>query len=263
MGNIGENIDFGSCTGEDIIMNLMVDDGNSTRGHRTNIFKEKFAVTGIACGVHTQYKHCAVFDYASQITPKGGARGGEAFSNLGSSRHPTFGTPNMNLLSADLNNGGLQQGRKEIVIENKPEVRQTQVEEKEKEKKSKKGSCGCFGGLFGSSTAKNNTPLPQQKSEQNGGNAGVQSMGNVQLGGYPVQQQQAYYEPEVQPQAQSGEDRFANMQIKLGEGDDEPVGYVEVSTSVATRTVNGVRTTKEVKTYKMANGSMQVREKEY
>jgi uncharacterized protein YkwD len=47
-----ENCDYGNANAIDIIMSLAVDDGVSSRGHRTNIFKPDAKVIGIACGPH-------------------------------------------------------------------------------------------------------------------------------------------------------------------------------------------------------------------
>ena len=38
---ISENIDFGGFTGEDVIINLLVDDGVEDRSHRSNLFNTK------------------------------------------------------------------------------------------------------------------------------------------------------------------------------------------------------------------------------
>lgn len=65
---IAENCDYGSCTGLDIIMSLAIDDGVSSRGHRTNIFNPSAKLVGVASGMHTEYDHCCVLDYAGGLS---------------------------------------------------------------------------------------------------------------------------------------------------------------------------------------------------
>ncbi|OMJ83081.1 hypothetical protein SteCoe_16061 [Stentor coeruleus] len=64
---IGENIDFGKDTGEDIVVALLVDDGVSSRGHRTNIMKEEYRFAGVGFGEHSYYGFLCVIDYAGDI----------------------------------------------------------------------------------------------------------------------------------------------------------------------------------------------------
>jgi uncharacterized protein YkwD len=68
--NCGENCAFGSSTAEEIVCQLIVDDGVSTRGHRKNIFSPDFGVTGIAFGPHKGMDNCCVFDYAKTYNDK-------------------------------------------------------------------------------------------------------------------------------------------------------------------------------------------------
>lgn len=60
----GENIAYGPETARDIVIQLIVDDGVSSRGHRANIFNATFAVVGVATSPHPKYGVVCVQDFA-------------------------------------------------------------------------------------------------------------------------------------------------------------------------------------------------------
>ena len=52
-------------------MQLVVDDGVPDRGHRVNLFKPDFMVTGNFSGPHSQYNTMTCSTFASQFAKKG------------------------------------------------------------------------------------------------------------------------------------------------------------------------------------------------
>lgn len=60
----GENIAYGSSTSDEVIMQLVIDDGVPSRGHRVNIFSDAFGTTGIATGPHVKHTPMSVLTYA-------------------------------------------------------------------------------------------------------------------------------------------------------------------------------------------------------
>ncbi len=65
-GNItGENCDYGARKGLNIALDLLIDNGVSSLGHRKNILSPEFARVGAARFIHMQYGWNAVFDYSS------------------------------------------------------------------------------------------------------------------------------------------------------------------------------------------------------
>ena len=66
-GCIAENLDFGFKTPENIIMNMVVDDGDENRYQRKNLFYPDFKYVGIGAGPHRDYGICVVIEFAYHI----------------------------------------------------------------------------------------------------------------------------------------------------------------------------------------------------
>jgi uncharacterized protein YkwD len=68
-GFIGENIDCGNRSAIHIVMMLLIDDGDASRGHRENCLNPNFLEVGAAIASHPSYQCCCVMDFATRVIP--------------------------------------------------------------------------------------------------------------------------------------------------------------------------------------------------
>lgn len=68
VATVGENIAYGTTSGKDIVLQLIIDDGVASRGHRTNIFNADYTFVGSWASGHVTYSSMTVIDYAGGMT---------------------------------------------------------------------------------------------------------------------------------------------------------------------------------------------------
>ena len=72
---VAEVIAYGAADAEDVIRQLIVDDGVRDRGHRVLMFMDHLRFAGVACGPHPEFGTMCVIDMADTIDGKpGGSR---------------------------------------------------------------------------------------------------------------------------------------------------------------------------------------------
>ena len=77
----GENISFGQNSGRDVIIQLLVDDGVPSRGHRSNMLSTDFKFVGNHSGPHKSYNMLTVIDYVGGFVVPGEKEAREAAIN--------------------------------------------------------------------------------------------------------------------------------------------------------------------------------------
>ncbi|MDR2576344.1 MAG: CAP domain-containing protein [Treponema sp.] len=65
-----ENISYGYNTAREIVLQLLIDDGVTSRGHRKNIMDKNSRYVGVATGPHSIYRYMCVQDFAVDYTDK-------------------------------------------------------------------------------------------------------------------------------------------------------------------------------------------------
>ena len=66
-GACAENLDFGFKNAENIIINMLIDDGSEERDQRKNMFDTRFKYIGIGCSRHRDHGYCTVFVYVKSL----------------------------------------------------------------------------------------------------------------------------------------------------------------------------------------------------
>lgn len=60
---MAENCSFGKYIAKDIVMQLLIDEGVASLGHRKNILNAAYTALGVASGDHKKYRKCTVMDF--------------------------------------------------------------------------------------------------------------------------------------------------------------------------------------------------------
>jgi uncharacterized protein YkwD len=64
-GEVAENISYGGNTARGVIIQLIVDDGVSSRGHRVNMFNPAYRFVGVGCGIHARLGDLCVMEFSA------------------------------------------------------------------------------------------------------------------------------------------------------------------------------------------------------
>jgi uncharacterized protein YkwD len=70
-GGWGENVSYGKASARDVVLALIIDDGQSARKHRKNIFNPSFSVAGAAFGSHARFGTVCSIDFAGGYAERG------------------------------------------------------------------------------------------------------------------------------------------------------------------------------------------------
>lgn len=68
---VGENLSYGRQSARERVMELIIDDGFSSRGHRSRMFDAGLKVAGVSCGPHTSLGSVCVITMAGGFTARG------------------------------------------------------------------------------------------------------------------------------------------------------------------------------------------------
>jgi uncharacterized protein YkwD len=69
-----EDISYGEADPQEVVRQLIVDDGVPDRGHRLAVFDPHMSVAGVACGPHAAWRWMCVVDFAGAVMPAPGSQ---------------------------------------------------------------------------------------------------------------------------------------------------------------------------------------------
>jgi uncharacterized protein YkwD len=71
VGSWGENLSYGKTSARDVVLALIIDDGQPARKHRQNIFNPSFNVVGAAFGRHARFGTVCSMHFAGGYAERG------------------------------------------------------------------------------------------------------------------------------------------------------------------------------------------------
>ena len=71
-GGLAESLDFGTNTAQNIMLKLLISDGDKNRAQRNYLFDPGFIYYGAGVAQHIKYRRCCVITYAAYVHDKNG-----------------------------------------------------------------------------------------------------------------------------------------------------------------------------------------------
>ena len=112
-GGLAESLDFGTNQAENIMIKLLICDGDKNRTQRKYLFDPGFVYFGAGFSQHMKYKRCSVISYAAFIHPKDTDLSEKELILQCLDIHENFQNKNIKEIKNFFNNNKLNQKRKE------------------------------------------------------------------------------------------------------------------------------------------------------
>ena len=153
-GGLAESLDFGTNQAENIMIKLLICDGDKKRSQRNYIFDPGFIYFGAGFSQHIKYKRCCVISYAADIQSKESDLSEKELIQKCMDIHENFQNKNIKEIKEYFNNNKINNNKEEN------EINEEIIDKKEEEEEIKDNDDGAL-------SFRNNGQIEEKKETSN------------------------------------------------------------------------------------------------